>query len=148
MRSILSLAIIGLVMALGSVAAAPAKLPYEPSDPLPAPAPKVDLTGTAWVGKYQTVNRTFIFEADGTVSYQSAGAAAAKKAKSIKNRGFWKLEGNKLYFEHFINPNQKLMEFRGVVKDGNTIVGETTYLIKGMKEPATLQRGHLELAAP
>jgi hypothetical protein len=125
MRSILGLAVIGILIALGSTDAAPARLLHRPSEPTPPPAPvMLDLNGTTWLGKYMAANRTFIFEADGTLSYKSA----AKTAKAFKNRGFWKLEGNKLYFEHYINPNQKLMEFHGVIKDGNTIVGEATFL--------------------
>ncbi len=103
----------------------------------PAPV-MVDLNGSAWLGKYRAANRIFIFEADGTLSYRSA---ASKVAKAFKNGGSWKLEGDKLHFEHFINPNQKLMEFHGTVKDANTIVGEATFFLKGgAKQEQTLQR--------
>ena len=140
MRSIFGFTLIAILMALGSIYAAPARLLYKPSESPQTPPPPlmVDLNGSAWLGKYMAANRTFIFEPDGTLSYRSA---ASKIAKGIKNRGSWRLEGNKLYFEHFINPNQKLMEFRGTIKDADTIVGEATYFLKnGAKEEQSLKR--------
>ena len=74
----------------------------------------VDLNNTAWLGRYNAVARTFIFEADGTLSYRSS---TSKVAKGLKNRGFWRLEGNNLFFEHYISPNSKLMEFRGTGRE-------------------------------
>ena len=137
MRRIAGLSIFFFACALGLAHAAPARLPYYMADAPKMPARvMVDLNGTAWLGKYLTVNRIFIFEADGTLSYKSPVATA----KPFKNRGSWKLEGNKLYFEHFITPTKKLMEFRGAVTDGNTIVGEATFPAKGAKEAQTLQR--------
>jgi hypothetical protein len=126
------------MLALGIGHAAPARPLYEPEEPPMLPALVIGgLNGTAWLGKYNTVDRVFIFEPDGTVSYRTT----AKTSKVFKERGSWKLEGNILTFEHYINPKTKLMEFRGTVKDANTIVGEATYLpLKGKKAPQTLQR--------
>ncbi len=137
MPRIVGLSILWIALALALAHAAPARLPYEPADAPKMPAQvTVDLNGTAWLGKYLAANRTFIFETDGTLSYKSA----AKTSKGFKNRGSWKLEGNRLYFEHYINPNQKLMEFRGIIRDANTIVGEATFPVKGTKEQQMLQR--------
>lgn len=133
------LLLVWFCLALAGLHAAPARPLYEP--PPPPAAPKVvlvDLNNTAWVGKYNAAIRTFIFEADGTLSYRS-GAAKVKGA-GIKNRGSWKVVGNQLFFEHFINPNQKLMTFQGTIQDANTIVGEATYLLLNKKDNQTLQR--------
>jgi hypothetical protein len=141
MHRLLGLSILWLAGALGLAHAAPVRLPHMPAEPPKMPVKvAVDLNGTAWLGKYGAANRTFIFEADGTVSYKTG----AKASKGFKNRGFWKIEGNNLFFEHYLNPNQKLMEFRGVVKDPNTIVGEATFPLKGTKEQQTLQRNDAE----
>lgn len=130
------------VLALGIGHAAPARPLYEPEAPPKLPAPVIGLNGTAWLGKYNTIDRVFIFEPDGTVSYRTT----AKTAKIFKDRGFWKFDGNILTFEHYINPNSKLMEFHGTVKDANTIVGEATYvLLKGKKALQTLQRTTQEI---
>src|SRR5580698_7680165 len=105
MRRIFGLSMVMMAGALGLAHAAPARLPYEPGEAPKMPVKlAVDLTGTAWLGKYMAANRTFIFEADGTLSYQSV-TAKGKTGTRFKNRGFWKLEGDKLYFEHYVNPN-------------------------------------------
>lgn len=141
-RLILSIA--GFAFAVGIAVAAPAQPRYEPKDPPKAPtAVRVDLAGTAWIGKYGAAVRTFVFEADGTVSYRS-GTAAALKARVIQKRGFWKLQGNTLYFEHYINPQNKLIEFRGTVTDANTIIGEQIMLQTGQKLNVTMQRMNLD----
>jgi hypothetical protein len=131
------------VLALGFGHAAPARPLYEPEEPPKLPAPVIGgLNGTAWLGKYNTVDRVFILEPDGTVSYRST----LKTSKVFKERGFWKFEGNILTFEHYVNPKSKLMEFRGTVKDAKTIVGEATYLLlNGKKAPQTLRRTTLEI---
>jgi hypothetical protein len=140
MRANLGLAVIGILMAIGSAHAAPARLLYKSSAPPPPqmPAPvTVDLNGTAWLGKYISTTRTFIFEPDGTLSYRTA----TKAAKIYKNRGKWKLEGNKISFEYFTTPANVLMEFNGTVTDANTIVGEATYRLKnGAKEEQIFRR--------
>jgi hypothetical protein len=138
MRSALGLSIVWIALAFSLAHAAPARPLYQPTSPPAPPVRKfVNLNNTAWLGKYNAVARTFIFEPDGTLSYRSP---TSKAAKGFKNRGFWKLEGNNLFFEHYINPNSKLMEFRGTVIDGNTIVGEATYLLLRTKAPQTMQR--------
>jgi hypothetical protein len=131
------------VLALGIGHAAPARPLYEPEEPPKLPALIIGGSNrTAWLGKYNTVDRVFIFEPDGTVSYRTI----AKTSKVFKERGFWKLEGNNLTFDHFINPKTKVMEFHGIVKDANTIVGEATYLLlNGKKALQTLQRTNLEI---
>jgi hypothetical protein len=117
-----------------AIPARPLYLPPEPPRPPVAPPPvPTNLAGTAWLGKYSTVNRIFILEGDGTVSYR----APASKAAPFKNRGTWRVEGNTLIFEHFV------MEFRGVIQDANSIVGVST-LKTGAKTPQTLQRTTLD----
>ena len=130
------------VLMVGIAHAAPARPLYEPEEPAKLPVPVIGgSNGTAWLGKYNTVDRVFVFEPDGTVSYRTT----LKTSKVFKGRGSWKLDGNILTFEHYINPKSKLMEFRGTVKDGNTIVGEATYLLlNGKKALQTLQRTTLE----
>ena len=136
------LLLIGFAFGAGIVFTAPARPLYQPEDPpkLPARAVQVNLAGTAWLGKYSTVNRIFIFEADGTLSYKSTTA----KGKAFPNRGSWRVVGDVLEFEHFINPKQKLMQFRGTIKDANTIVGEATMLSNNMKSMQTMQRTTLD----
>ncbi len=135
-----------LVLAFADACAAPARPLYEPPDPPKAPPARAifQLEGSAWLGKYNAINRIFILEADGTLSYKSATLKG--KGNAIKNRGSWKLEGDQLFFQHHIKPGTVLMEFRGTIKDGNTIVGEAIYpLLNGNKANQTLQRTTLEL---
>src|SRR5688572_45732 len=120
--------------------AIPARPLYVPDDPPKAPAVRVapiNIAGTAWLGKYSAAatQRLFVFEADGTVSYRSP----AGKTTPIKNRGNWRVEGNTLIFDHFITKGNTLMEFRGVIQDPNTIVGES-WNKAGVKTPQTMQR--------
>ncbi|MSQ93412.1 MAG: hypothetical protein EXR98_02525 [Gemmataceae bacterium] len=119
-----------------TVAAHPARPLYEPPDPPKPLAPVVvNLAGSAWLGKYAAANRTYIFEADGTLSYKTATVTI------FKNRGAWRLEGNTIYFEHHIGIKaKKTLEFRGVLKDPNTIVGEQTMVVTGAKTNVTMQR--------
>src|SRR5437868_3809011 len=130
MKYILLFANVWLALAVSIAVAVPARPLYEPEEP-PKPASRIvaDLNGSAWTGKYNTITRIFVFEADGTLSYKSAAVAG----KIFKNRGSWKLEGDILSFEHFINPNNKLMHFRGKVADANSIVGESVILTTGAK---------------
>jgi hypothetical protein len=137
MRFVFLFGFVSFTLAASLVSAAPARPLYEPEEAAKPPAPAIGgLTGTAWLGKYSTVNRVFIFEPDGTLSYRST----AKTSKILKGRGSWKLEGNILTFEHFINPNSKLMHFRGTIKDANTIVGEATFPLLKTSAAQTLQR--------
>jgi hypothetical protein len=136
MRRLLLLAIMWSPLALGIAHAVPARPLYEPPEYPKAPVRMtVDLNGTAWLGKYNAVNRIFVFEADGTLSYKSA----AGKGAFFKNRGSWKVDGNNISFEHNVGA-KKVMEFRGVVKDQNTIVGEATYPLTNKKVEQTLER--------
>ena len=111
------------VLTIGVAIAHPARPLYEPTPvpKAPPPPPAIDLNGTTWQGKYLTANRIFTFEPDGTLSYKSSPLTKS----SFKNRGHWKFDGETLYFEHFITAKNKIMEFRGKVQDGNTIVGES-----------------------
>jgi hypothetical protein len=123
-----------------SLAAVPARPLYEPEDPpKPPPPPKInimDLRGTAWLGKYNAANRTYIFEPNGTLSYKTT-------TKTIfKNYGSWRIEGNRVSYEYG-SGKTKLMEFRGTIQDNNTIIGEATYL-NGNKAVMTLQRTLLQ----
>jgi hypothetical protein len=135
-------ALVWFSLAVSIAVAVPARPLYEPEEP-PKPAVRIiaDLNGSAWTGKYNTINRIFIFEADGTLSYKSTAATG----KIFKNRGSWKLEGDVLSFEHFINPNAKLMQFRGKITDANSIVGESVLGATGAKSQQTLQRTTLNL---
>ncbi|HZZ78794.1 MAG TPA: hypothetical protein VFE62_09770 [Gemmataceae bacterium] len=138
MRRILGITIAWIVLAIGLARAAPARPLYTPSVRPTPPTRKVfDLHNSAWLGKYNAAARTFIFEADGTLSYK---VPTSKLGKSYKNRGFWRLEGNTVFFEYYINPKQKLMEFRGTMVDINTIVGEAHYLLNGSRTKQTLHR--------
>jgi hypothetical protein len=126
-------------LAISMASANPVRPLYEPEPPPKPVRPKVfsvDAEGGAWIGKYLTANRTFFFEPDGTISYT---ASTAKAAKGIKNRGFWKLEGNTIYFDHHMGGKKALMEFRGTFKDQNTIVGEAIYS-NGTRATQTLER--------
>ena len=129
---------------LGMVQAFPARPLFAPSDPPKAPTPPpvltVNLAGTVWLGKYTAATpRLYVFETDGTVSYRTP----TSKGIPIKNRGTWRMEGNTLVFEHWITKGVTTMEFRGVVKDVNTIVGESTSKAGG-KFTQTLQRTTLD----
>ncbi len=105
--------------------------PTRPQTVLPAIIK--DMRGTAWLGKYSAATRTYIFEPDGTLSYKTT-------TKTIyKNRGSWRLEGDTLIFTYWTTPANKLMDFRGTVKDFNSIVGEAT-LRTGAKSMQTLKR--------
>lgn len=117
--------------------AIPARPLYVPDDPPKAPVVRVvpNIAGTAWLGKYSATQRLFVFEADGTVSYRSP----ASKTNPIKNRGSWRVEGSTLIFDHFITKGNIIMEFRGVIQDPNTIVGES-WTKAGIKTPQTMQR--------
>jgi hypothetical protein len=139
----LFLIMIAFATGAGILVAAPARPLYQPEDPpkLPARAVQVNLVGTAWVGKYISINRIFTFEPDGTLSYK----AASGKGKGFANRGTWRVVGDVLEFEHYTNPNQKLMHFRGTIKDGNTIVGEATFLLNNTKSAQTMTRFNPDL---
>jgi hypothetical protein len=137
MTRLLACSIGFFVIAIGIAQAVPARPLYEPAVPV-TPAPLiVNLNGSSWFGKYITINRIFIFEADGTLSYRTTTGKAG--GKIYKNRGNWKLQGNNLYFDYFTMPGRTLMEFRGIVTDGNTIVGEATYPVTGKKDAQTLK---------
>jgi hypothetical protein len=142
-KRILGGSIVLFAFGLGVAQAVPARPLYEPVEyarpTATAATVTVNLNGSAWLGKYGAANRTYVFEADGTLSYKSA----AVKGNLFKNRGTWKLEGNVLTFEHFIGKN-KVQDFRGIVKDANTIVGEQT-LKTGAQSPMTMQRTTLEV---
>jgi len=137
MKRILAMVFVWSMLAFGLAIAAPARPLYEPEPPPKAPPPQtfVNLSGSAWLGKYNVANRTYIFEADGTVSYSTTGKTM------FKNRGSWKLMGDNLFFDHHIGvAGKKTLEFRGVVKDTNTIVGVQTMLTTGVKSNVTMQR--------
>ena len=125
------------VLAVGLASAVPARPLYvpEPAPKQPEPRPLINLGGTTWLGKYTVADRIYTFEVDGTVSYKSSPATKV----SIKNRGNWKFDGVQFYFDHHIGTN-KLIEFRGVLQDGNTIVGEQTILKTGVKSPVVMKR--------
>ena len=125
MTRILVCSIAFFVLAIGIAHAIPARPLYEPLIATAPPAMAVNLNGTSWSGKYNAVNRIFVFEADGTLSYRTASKAG--KTKEYKNRGEWKLEGNSLYFQYYMSPKTMLMEFRGTIQDAYTVVGEATY---------------------
>ncbi len=132
-----------LVAAISIAYAIPARPLYVPPEPprapTPAPVVSVYLGGSAWLGKLNAINRLFVFEADGTVSYRTP----ASKANPIKGRGSWRVEGNTLIFDHFITKGNTILEFRGTIKDSNTIVGESTSKTGG-KTMQTLQRTTLD----
>ena len=139
MKRLLGCSMMWFVLAIGFAHAIPARPLYEPVEPAQLPVLVVaNLHGSEWSGKYMAANRIFIFEADGTVSYKSS----PKTIKGIRNRGTWKFDGKNLTFEHYIGNNNILMEFRGVIQDGNTIMGEATYKT-GKKEQQSLQRINL-----
>lgn len=119
-----------------AVSAHPARPLYEPPDPPKPPVPVVaQLNGSAWLGKYGVAVRTYIFEADGTISYKTTTPTI------FKNRGSWRLEGNTVYFDHHIGiKGKKTLEFRGILRDPNTIVGEQTMVLTGAKTQVIMQR--------
>jgi hypothetical protein len=147
MKRLLSACIAGvgiasLCVAVGLTHAAPARPLYQPAA-APAPPPprvQVNLAGTAWLGKYQTVNRIFIFEPDGTLSYRTT----AKSGKIYKNRGTWKVDDDKIHFEHYTTPANKLMEFHGTVVNPSTITGEATYRLNNTAAKQTMERTTLD----
>lgn len=124
-----------LTLAFSVAHAIPARPLYEPLESGPPAFAMANFQGSEWSGKYLTLNRIFIFEADGSLSYKSN----PKTIKGFKNRGSWKLDGGNLTFEHHISVNNKLLEFRGIIQDANTIVGEVTYK-NGNKVQQTFQR--------
>ena len=134
MKRMFAVVVTWAAVAISMLHAVPARPLYVPDTPVAPPArPVVDLRGTAWLGKYLTVNRTYIFEADGTVSYSTTGTTV------FKQRGNWRYDGAILFFDHHIGVN-KLIEFRGTISDANTIVGEQTVLKTGAKSNVTMQR--------
>jgi hypothetical protein len=134
----LTCVIVFFALTLGIAHAVPVRPLYEPAFPVAPPSTIVNLNGTSWLGKYQTINRIFIFEPDGSLSYRTTIGKAG--GKIYKNRGVWKLEGNVLTFDYFTTPANKLMEFRGTVIDADTIVGEATYRLNIPKAQQTLKR--------
>ena len=131
----ISALLLALTASVGrGVPAVPLYTPAPKSPQVAKPAINLDLRGTAWLGKYSASPRTFTFEPDGTISYKTTGKI------HYKNRGMWRLEGNTLIFEHWLtNPANKIMDFRGTIRDPNSIVGEST-LRTGAKTMQTLQR--------
>jgi hypothetical protein len=123
----------------------PAKPLFEPSPAivLPPRPLAVNLSGTSWQGKYNTVNRIFIFEPDGTLSFQVTTVKGLKNPKVYKNYGNWRQENDKITFSYGNNPGNILMEFRGTLIDANTIEGEATYsspALKGSAGKQTMKR--------
>jgi hypothetical protein len=137
MTRILACSIAFFVLALGVAHAVPARPLYEPAFAVAPPPLIVNLNGSSWLGKYNAVSRVFIFEPDGSLSYSTSTGKGA--GKIYKNRGIWRLEGRSLYFENTLK-DRKLMEFRGIVIDGNTIIGEATYPLANTKAEQTLKR--------
>ncbi len=136
MIRIISISALLLALATSVGRGVPAVPLYTPAPQAPAvakPGVNLDLRGTAWLGKYSTIARTYIFEPDGTLSYKSTPKFL------YKNRGMWRVEGDTLIFELWSTPANKLMDFRGTVRDANSIVGEST-LRGGPKTAQTLQR--------
>jgi len=79
MKRLLAICVLWSSAALTIAHAVPARPLYEPEPAPKPPAIKVDnLAGTAWLGKYGTLNRTYILEADGSVSYSSTGKTVFK----------------------------------------------------------------------
>ncbi|MBM3997432.1 MAG: hypothetical protein FJ303_25295 [Planctomycetes bacterium] len=142
MRHVILIANLWFAVSVGLAQSAPARPLFVDDPPAKAPAPAVivNLNNTAWLGKYNTIQRVFIFEADGTLSYRSP----ASKTKGFKNRGTWRIVRNTFHFEHWINPQTKLLEFKGTIVDADTIVGEQTMTQTGQKMNVTMQRAPLD----
>lgn len=114
--------------------AVPVRPLFEPEPPPKLAVPMfTNLSGSAWLGKYNALPRIFVFETDGTLSYSSTAGKTL-----FKNRGSWKVDGNVLIFEHNIGAN-KVMDFKGVIQDADTIVGESITKT-GVKAQQTLKR--------
>ena len=136
MHPLFLLAAVWSMLTLGIAHALPARPLYEPPDAPKTPTRTVgDFQGVPWLGNYNTLKRLYVFEADGTLSYKSA----ASKGALFKNRGSWKCDGTNITFEHTLGV-KTIMEFRGVFKDQNTIVGVATYPLTNKKVEQTLQR--------
>jgi hypothetical protein len=125
------------VLVIGDSSAHPARPLYLPpvAAKAPPPRPPINLNGTSWQGKLNAATRFFIFEPDGTLSYKSSPTIKT----TFKNRGHWRFDGSTLSFQHFLQANNILMEFRGKVQDANTIVGESVNKA-GVKTMQTLKR--------
>jgi hypothetical protein len=136
MKRLLTIVFAWSALAFGFAAANPARPLYEPLPPPKLPAAKVipNMIGTTWLGKYSTVNRYYIFEADGTISFKTT-----LKANALKGRGNWRMEGNVVFFDHNLGAGT-IMEFRGNFKDEKTIVGQQTMVKTGAKSNVTMQR--------
>ncbi len=145
MQRLLLFSMSWFVLAISIAHGVPARPLYEPETPPKAPPPPVeaDLRGTAWLGKYNAIQRIFIFEADGSLSYKSSTATSA----IFKQRGKWWLDGTTLYFEHNVGA-KKVMDFRVIVMDGATIVGESILTTGGAKSQQTLKRTTVPLKIP
>jgi hypothetical protein len=118
---------------------------YEPSPAivLPQRPAAVNLGGTTWNGKYNAVNRIFIFEPDGTLSYQATTGKGGINMKIYKNRGTWRQEGTTIMFDYYTTPANVLMQFRGTITDANTIDGEANYpLLKIGNSKQTMKRAN------
>jgi hypothetical protein len=130
------------VLAFSFAIAHPARPLYEPI-PIPKPpAPKLipNMAGTTWFGKYNAIDRVYVFEFDGTVSYTTAAAAKAKvKIIPNKGRGNWRMEGTTFFFEHNLGAGT-VMEFRGNFAGPDTIVGEQHMVKTGKKSNVTMKR--------
>jgi hypothetical protein len=106
------------------------------------PAPKLapNMAGTTWLGKYNAIDRVYIFEPDGTVSYTTAAAIKAKaKILPNKNRGSWRMEGTTFVFDHSLGAGT-VLEFRGNFAGPDTIVGEQHMVKTGKKSDVTMKR--------
>ena len=136
MKRVWSLSFLAVVLAAGTANAIPARPLYELPIPPSSSAHVGIIKGSAWVGNYAKLDIIFIFEPDGTLTYNI-------KQKNIPNRGTWRVEGNVLTFE-MVNTikggaPRKILEFRGVINGPDSIAGEQISAA-GAKTPMTLQR--------
>lgn len=136
MKRLIATLLLFAAVAFGFADAKPARPLFEPEVPPKMAAPVVvNLAGTTWLGKYGVTDRYFAFEADGTVSYWTAA-----KTKMYKLRGNWKSDGVNFFFDHHTGTKKISLEFRGVIKDADTIVGEQTLVLTGAKSPVTMKK--------
>jgi hypothetical protein len=125
------LALLVFAVTISGALGHPARPLYVPAPAAKAPPPRLiaDLRGTAWKGKYLTANRIFTFESDGTLSFKQS-----PKTKDTKKMGVWNFDGETLYFEYLNKSGNKLMEFRGKLRDPNTLFGESITKKDGKSE--------------
>jgi hypothetical protein len=126
-RIVLTLAALLLIL-VGSLEGAPARLLYAPPPPVDVPPAAIDFRGTRWFGKtYENTDWTIIFEPNGGITNIENG--------HTYRVGSWKSTGpNTVWMEL----NNKYYEYRGTVT-GDILSGDSSN-VAGLRWKTTFRR--------